>query len=270
MNIRRTVVPTVLAALGLLGCDQTQPELLEQFIAAGDGSWLVRDTVEDPYEWVGDRCCNDDNPNPLPIDTIITPVIAPAGDLDWFHIRISGSFAGQLFLTAQRDNLIMRLFDSTLNVYEDVLLDTMQAAGGVVSQSGEVLWTTLYGANSAFTLLIQGDERSSEGAYELTWQRVIPVAYLTVVSPSLGNRWERGTDYRIRWSYDPADDLQGFSVYLLKGHIVIDVLKKDFPPIDELRWTPSSDLEPGSDYRIMVSLSDDPTALDISNAFALE
>ena len=269
MRRRWSTGVAVVAALVLGGCEETQPDLLEKIIFTEDASWLERDVAEDPYELVGGECCNDHIPHPLPIDTTIQPVIEPAGDLDYFDLQITGSFAGQLFLLSERDNLTMRLFNRELQEYEEALPGIMfegQRPGS--TEIGPGTWTTLYGRDTTFTLLVQSDSRKGQGKYVLTWQRVIPVAYLAMTRPTSGDRWERGVEHTIRWNYARLD-IMSFDVYLMKGAIMTGVIREALAIATELRWIPDVALEPGDDYRIMVALRDDPTAVDISNAFEI-
>ena len=122
--IRRWPTGVAMAMVQVLGaCEETQPDLLEKIIFTDEVSWLERNVAEDPYELVDGECCNDDNPQPLPIDTTIQPVIEPSGDLDYFNLQITGSFAGTLSLLSERDNIAMRLFQRDMREFDEVLLD---------------------------------------------------------------------------------------------------------------------------------------------------
>ena len=128
--------------LWLAGCDQTQPDVLEKLIFSDDDRWLERDTVEDPFELVGGQCCNDYYPYPLSMNTLIEAMITPAGDLDYFNLQVAADSAAQLFLSSERDNFNMRLFNRELEEYE-FLLDTLSYS--LTGDVGPVYWTTLYG-----------------------------------------------------------------------------------------------------------------------------
>ncbi len=255
--------------LWLVGCDQTRPDLIENIFFSDNDDWLVRDAGEDPYELVEGDSCNDYNPYPLPINTTIDPVIAPAGDLDYFDLQIASDSAAQLFLSSERDNVSMRLFDQEMEEYE-FLLDTLSYS--LTGDVGPVYWTTLYGhQDTTFTLLITGDSRKAQGTYNLGWQRVNPAKALSndlgVVNPSGQVRWHRGAPYTIRWNLNYIEPV---TLVLMEGPVVVDIIKRDILFIKLWEWTPDEDLEPGNDYRIMVYLSDDPTTLDISDAFEID
>ncbi|MEE9162620.1 MAG: hypothetical protein V3U35_06565 [Candidatus Neomarinimicrobiota bacterium] len=275
MNPRWPTGIVLTAILVLGGCEETQPDLLNKIIFTDAAGWLERDVAEDPYELVDGECCNDDNPHPLPIDTTIQPVIAPTGDLDYFDLQITGSFAGQLFLSSERDNVTMRLFSRELQEFGEVLLDQIEEgqrrshmiAIGSLEHPAEI-WTTLYGLDTTFTLLVQSDSRKGQGGYALTWQQLIPVAHLVMTRPTSGDRWETGVEHTIRWNYG-LPNVQSFDVYLMKGPIMTGIISEDPDLVDKLLWIPEGDLEPGEDYRIIVALSDDPTTMDISDAFEI-
>ncbi len=254
------MLPFVLVSTG---CEQTRPEVLRKLIFAEEGDWLERDPGEDPLEWVSGECCNDFNPYPLPIDTLIEAVISPGGDLDYFNLRITDTYAGQLFLQSERDNITMRLFTRDLEEHE-FFLETLDAA-----LAEPVYWTTVYGPLDSLTVLVAGDSRRSQGAYTLEWRPVIPVTYLAMNYPDSLARWQRGTEYTIRRQYGTVINSRLMSVALIKGPVVVDVLVHDLFPTNRLRWPVPEDLEPGDDYRIMVYLSNEPNTLAISHAFEI-
>ena len=252
--------------LWLAGCEQERPDVLEKLIFSDDDRWLERDTVEDPFELVGGQYCNDYYPYPLPIDTVIHAVINPDDDLDYFDIQITGSYAGQLFLSSERDNIHMRLFSPNIIDMEEYefLKDTL--FGLRPEHSEPVYWTTLYGPDIFLAILIAGESGSAKGDYTLEWRRVIPTTDLDLMSPGGGEQWHRMNRHTIQWCQEGNDPI---SVALMKGPVMIQSLKQDIRFVNELRWTPPDDLEAGDDYRIMVYLSDDPTTLDISDAFEI-
>ena len=125
-----------------------------------------------------------------------------------------------------------------------------------------------FDAGGDFWVLMQSDSRKGQGGYTLVWQRVIPVAHLAMTRPTTGDRWESGVERTIRWNYD-RQNVQSFDVYLMKGAIMTGVIREDLAIATELRWIPETDLEPDDDYRIIIVLSDDPTTMDISDAFEI-
>ena len=130
-----------------------------------------------------------------------------------------------------------------------------------------MIWTTLVGSETNYTVLIEGASGRAKGGYSLEWVRWIPVTYLTVEGPTAGDRLQRGAERRIVWQQDQPGAI---SLALMKGSVVIDILKRNHSVTPhEIRWIPSEDLEPGNDYRMMIYLSSDPTAVDISNAFEI-
>ncbi|MFB0516227.1 MAG: Ser-Thr-rich GPI-anchored membrane family protein [Candidatus Neomarinimicrobiota bacterium] len=255
--------------LWLAGCGETRSDIIEKVIFSDDDQWLERDTSEDPYELVEGRCCNDYYPYLLPMDIQIEAIIKPAGDLDYFDIQLSESYAGQLFLRSERDNITLRIFSRDMEEYE-FYLDTLSYPQAVVEGIGPVYWTTLYGPLDSLTVLVKGESGKAQGEYTLAWTPVIPVTYLRVERPIFGDRWRRDNRYTIRWQYQGAASSAIFSVALLKGPVVVDVLMRNIILSNQLQWDPSDDLDPGEDYRIMVYLSKDPTTLDLSDEFEIE
>lgn len=249
--------------LWLAGCEQERPDVLENLIFSDDDRWLERDTVEDPFELVGGQCCNDYYPHPLPIDTVISAIINPDDDLDYFDIQVTDSYAGRLVLTPEDGDITFRIFNRTLNDEYNALVDTFFNPVG--DNMGPDLWTVLYGPSAPFTVLVAG----TRGDYFLGWERVIPTTALLVEQPQAGNQWRRSSEHRIQWrmtlsGYKPV------TVVLIKGPVVVDVLRRNITFVDELDWTPEEDLEKGADYRILVYLSNDPKVMDISNAFEID
>ncbi len=246
----------------LAGCVEQQPEILDNFIFSPRDPWVERDVVEDPNELVNGVCCNDDTSFPLAIDSTIQGVINPASDLDYYDIRITGANAGQLFLFPRDNDLTMRLFTREVDEYTELAVDT-----GTLLSGEAVVWTTLVGTETNHTVLIEGASGGAKGRYSLWWARWVPVTYLTVEGPAAGDRMQRGMERRILWQQDQPGAI---SLALMKGSVVIDILKRNHSVMPhEIRWIPSEDLEPGIDYRMMIYLSRDPTAVDISNAFEI-
>jgi len=267
----KRIYPLIIIVPGLLwlaGCGQTQPDILENIFFTDDEDWLDRNYEEDPYERVDGRCCNDDNPHPLPIDTTIRPVIAPAGDLDYFDIQITADSVGYLFLDSERDNIRMRLFNRELDEYE-LPLDTCYTSTAYVE--APFVWTILYGQDSSFTLLIKGKSRKAQGNYTLGWQPVILVDGLQIEYPRGDDRWRRSNWEEISWNSLQTGSV---GVALLKGPIVVQTLKSGSDAIymkhqPALDWRLPDDLEAGKDYRIMVYFTDNPRRMNISDEFEI-
>ncbi|MBA7597388.1 MAG: hypothetical protein GH143_04020 [Calditrichaeota bacterium] len=245
--------------LWLAGCEQTRPGIIENLIFSEGDQWLERDTDEDPYELVEGLCCNDYNPYPLPIDITIYPVIAPADDLDYFDIQVTDSYAGRLVLTPEDEDITFRIFNRTLNDEYNALVDTFDDPVGDNDH-----WTVLYGPSATFTVLVAG----TGGDYVLDWERVIPTTTLIMEQPQADERWQRSFNHRIQWRMSLSEDTP-VTVVLIKGPIMVEVLRRDITSMDELDWTPEGDLERGNDYRILVYLSNDPKVIDISDAFEI-
>lgn len=254
---------TLMLLILLAGCSEQQPEILDNIFFSPSDPWIERDAVEDPNEWVDGVCCNDFTPFPMAIDSTIQGVINPASDLDYYDIRIDTiANAGQLFLFPRDNDLTMRLFTREVDEYKELALDT-----GFLLSGEAVIWTTLVGSETNYTVLIEGASGGAEGRYSLWWVRWVPVTYLTVERPTAGDRLRRGMDHRILWQ---QDRFEAITLALMRGSVVIDILKRNHSVmLHEIRWIPSEDLEPGNDYRIMIYLSKDPTAVDISNAFEI-
>lgn len=254
--------------LWLAGCEQTRPGIIENLIFSEGDQWLERDVQEDPYELVEGQCCNDYNPCPLPIDTTIHPEIAPAGDLDYFHLQITGDSVGQLLLRPEEDNITMRIFSRDLEEY-DFLLDTLYSPPAYNFESG--YWTTLYGQDFSFTLLLQGESRSQEGPYSLVWQSVIKDDGLEIIYPKEDYRWRRTNTETIEWTSHQNEPV---SVALLRGPVVVRFFKGDSDAVydedqPELVWHIPDDLEVGTGYRIMVYFTNNPKRMNLSSEFEI-
>ena len=245
--------------LWLAGCNQTRSDLIENIFFTDDDEWLDRNSDEDPYELVDSLCCNDYYPYPLPIDTVIHAVINPDDDLDYFDIQVTDSYAGRLVLTPEDDDIVFRIFTRTLKTEYDALVDTFDDPVGDNDH-----WTVLYGPSATFTVLVAG----TGGDYVLDWERVIPTTTLIMEQPQAGEQWQRSFNHRIHWRMSLSKDTP-VTVVLMKGPIMVQVLRRDIAVAEELDWTPEEDLEEGTDYRILVYLSNDPKVMDISNAFEI-
>ncbi len=260
----RKLVPLTILILALTGCEETRTGIIDTFIFDEEGGWLERNFSEDPYELVDDRCCNDIYPLDLPIiDTTIQATIKPLADLDYYNLQVTGSFAGLLFLTPENSGLTMRLFQRSMEEF-DVELDNIPPTAA--TNYKEVLWTTVYGLGSTFTLLVKSDGDEGMGGYTLEWERVGANTLLDVKRPRTGDSWPRAVVQNINWNQTGDYDL---SAALLKGSIVVQVLARNIRQVDFLRWMPDEELEPGNDYRIMIYQTDNPQILDISDAFEI-
>ncbi|MFC1619376.1 Ser-Thr-rich GPI-anchored membrane family protein [Candidatus Neomarinimicrobiota bacterium] len=259
----------LLTLLCYAGCDEISPDVIKNAILSDEDNWLERDVGEDPYELVNDQCCNDYYPKPLPMDTEIQPVISPARDLDYFNLQIPDTvFAGQIFLSSERDNLELRLFTRDLDEFE-LLPDSLGTPMEI--GYGPTYLTTLARLDTAFTtftLLVKGETKRAQGAYVLHWQEVIPTTDLDISRPAMGEQVHRSHSYIIRWS--ASSPSMPVTVALMKGPGVLNILKRDQRYINSLSWTPTEDLDPGNDYRVIVYQSDNPNTLDISDAFEID
>ncbi len=254
--------------LWLTGCDETRPGIIKNLIFSEGVQWLERDVQGDPFELVDSLCCNDYYPYPLPIDTTIHPEIAPAGDLDYFNLQVSGNGAGWLSLSSYEDNITMRIFSRDLEEY-DFLLDTLDNSPGDNFEPS--YWTTLYGPDSSFTLLLQGQSRSQEGSYSLDWKSATIEDGLKIISPEAGYRWRRTNSEIIEWESHQSEPV---TAALLKGPVIIRFLKSDsgatyYDLEPKLDWDIPDDLEEGADYRIMIYFTANPERMNISDAFKI-
>ena len=256
--------------LWLTGCDETRPGIIQNLIFSEGDQWLERDVQKDPFELVDSLygCCNDYNPYPLPIDTTIHPEIAPAGDLDYFNLQVSGNGAGWLSLSSGEDNITMRLFSRDMEEY-DFLLDTLYSSPPDNFEPS--YWTTLYGPDSSFTLLIQGESRSQEGRYSLDWKSATIDDGLKIIYPEAGYRWRCTNTETIEWASHQSDSV---SAALLRGPVIVRFLTSGDDAIydedqPELNWHIPDDLEEGTDYRIMIYFTANPERMNISDAFKI-
>ncbi len=250
----------LLLVLALAGCDDKRSGILEALVLGQDGPWYERDVVEDPAELVDGVCCNDDNPFPLPIDTTIAAVINPAADLDYYAIQVTGAEAGILYLYLGEADLNLRLFSLDLSEYEFVLdsLPLMDISDPVPF----LPWTPFYGPGAEAIVLVHGKKTS----YSLGWERIVPTVDMDVLAPAGGVAWVRGEEQRIRWS----TPFSHTDVILLKGPVMVAILKRAISLSDELNWVPAGDLEPGADYRIAISRRGSPDRMEFSDAFTIE
>lgn len=251
--------------LFMVGCEETRPDLIERVFFTDDDEWLERDATRDTTELVNSECCNDFLPYPLPIDTRIEPYIEPAADLDYFNVEVREGQAGQLFLSSERDNIELRLFSRDMQEY-DFAIDTLH--GSQSTAGWTVYWTALYGQapDTNHTVLVQGESRKAQGKYELGWQQIAEDTVLQIESPVRQARWQRGSQYYVRWNLDRVEPV---TVALMKGPVVVKILKRNVLFVNFWVWQLAEDLELGTDYRIMVYLSDDPTTMEISDAFEI-
>ena len=259
MIARRTLL--LLLVLALAGCDDKRTGILEALVLGEDGPWYERDVIEDPAELVNGVCCNDDNPFSLPADTTLAAVINPAEDLDYYGIEVTGAEAGILSLGVGEAELNLRLFDLDLAEYELVLDSIPQLIALGSHEQLYKVWTPFYGPGERGIVLIHGDEAD----YSLGWERIVPTVGLDMLAPAGGVTWKRGEEQRIRWA-TPFDQMD---VVLLKGPVMVAILKRDIEFSEELNWLPSGDLEPGNDYRIAVLQSSRPDRMEFSDAFTI-
>ena len=249
--------------LWLAGCEQTRPGVIENLIFSEGDQWLERDD-SDPYEWVEGQCCNDYNPYPLPINTTIQSVIEPEGDLDYFNLQVTCNMAGWLSLWSDEDNITIRIFSRDLEEYE-FQHDTLY------NYSGPVYWTTLYGSDTSFTLLVKGESRSDRGGYDLTWKSVIQEDGLEIIYPKSSYRWRRDNTETISWT---AVQSKSVTVALLKGPVIVQFLNSDsdatyYNDEPKLDWHIPDDLVTGTDYRIMIYFTANPERMNMSDAFEI-
>jgi len=249
----------------LVGCGETRRGIMDSLIFSGEDPWLDRDTVSDPQELVNGECCNDFLPYAMAIDTTLYAAIEPQDDLDYYNIQITGSYAGQVFFFPSdlQDKVNFRIFTRQLEEYEEVYLDSATTANGE-----PLVWTTLYGTDKTFTVLLGGLSGKAEGSYTIRWARVIPTTYLTIHAPTTGAMHQRGREYTIKWEHSRNEPV---SFALMKGPVLVRSLKRGYDrQMSEIMWIPAEDLEPGDDYRIMVYQSHNPTALDITDVFTID
>ncbi len=82
--VLRILLPATLLMLAITGCEESNTGIIDTFIFEEENNWLEEGRLDDPNEFVNERCCNDTIPKPISaIDTTIEGVINPAEDLDY-------------------------------------------------------------------------------------------------------------------------------------------------------------------------------------------
>ncbi len=262
--VLRILLPATLIMLAFAGCEESNPGIMDTFIFQEENNWLEleRDWIDDPNELVNFTCCNDTIPKPImAIDTTIEGVINPAEDLDYYDLQVTDSFAGQLFLETSNTVLTMRLFSRGMEEYQAQLVSSSMMFG-----EQQILWTMVYGPDSGFTLLVKSSEQEDTGDYTIRWLRAIRTSVVTVDKPQGGESWNRTTLHTIQWTQQGG---RAVSLALMKGPAMIEILAENIRFSDEFRWLPTTDLDAGDDYRIIIYDDDNPELMDISNAFEL-
>ncbi len=250
----------ILLALFTLSCDEWQPGLIDNLIFNDDNEWIERDTEDDPTELVDGVCCNDTRPYPLPADVTIRGVINPSGDIDYFSVNVDSASVGQqIVFMGESPFLEFALFDSSLSRFEPVL-DTL------IFGSGEtILSTVVIGAGSRFIIQANGGGNDETGAYNLTWQSLEIGTQLTFYPLNDLSSWLRGEERIIRW--DKA--LIGrVNISLIRGAVVVEHLDR-FLDETNIQWAPPQDMESGTGYRLIISLSSSPHIVDITDEFQI-
>ncbi len=270
------ITATMLFLLYMAGCDQTRPDVIEKLIFSDDDQWLDRDASEDAFELVGDYSCNDYYPYPLPIDTIIYPVINPVGDLDYFALQTTSDKAGWLSVWSKKENVNLRIFSSSLDEYSDFRLGEFFNPN--VDLTTPEYWTTLLflpynqeHPDTALTILVSGESSSAKGDYKLQWQSIIEDPDLRIEHPSAASRWRRSNWEQVTWAIAIEEQVEAA---LMKGPVIIQLLGSSDDVIYNegepwLDWHIPDNLEPGTDYHLILFHANNPRIMSISDEFEI-
>lgn len=87
-----------------------------------------------------------------------------------------------------------------------------------------------------------------------------------VTAPDGCENWQRGLRYFIQWNDNLAEDVV---LELYKGDTFVQTIKK-VSSIGAYKWEVDLALEPGSDYSIKISSSDNEAIFDMSHAFRID
>lgn len=256
-----------------VACEEQVPAVIDSLIFNDQGDWLVRDT-DDPYEWVDGECCNDLIPYPLSMGAELSPLLKPEEDLDYYRITVEEGQTGKLTLWTNddsfspEDSIYLRIFSPTLSEFEDVWLDKRPFTTG-----GVRLWTVLAGPLEQFIVMVSGKFSGDRLQYRLAWEQADTSNQLdlrAIGALAIGLQpLDRGNEYTIDWD-DIRTDGSKISITLMKGPVIKElILDEYFTPITSYPWLLSYDLEPGVDYRLLIFRTDNPTTMDISDAFEI-
>jgi hypothetical protein len=93
---------------------------------------------------------------------------------------------------------------------------------------------------------------------------------ITVTSPNGGETWQRGKTYPITWNYagNPGSSV---SIVLMKGNSVVYTIATSVPKgsggSGSYSWKIPSDKPTGSDYKVRIQSTSQPSIKDTSNNY---
>ena len=142
---------------------------------------------------------------------------------------------------------------STLEVDEAGLMETRYTLGAV-DPGATYYWrvnTTNYGGTGEWATR--------------SFKAVPPMVKVT--APNGCETWQRGLDFFIQWDDNLAEDVV---LELYKDDTFVQTISKKVSSIGAYEWEVDLALEPGSDYSIKISSSDNEAIFDMSHAFRID
>ncbi len=135
-------------------------------------------------------------------------------------------------------------------------------------------WTLPSGSAGKYSVTFNATDSgglSDEETIKITVDKsVITTASITVVSPNDGEAWKRGTVYPITWKYTGSPG-SSVSIVLFKGDSQVYTIASSTPVgtggSGSSTWKIPSDKPLGSDYKVKIQSTSQPTIKDTSNNY---
>ncbi|MCK9593954.1 MAG: PKD domain-containing protein, partial [Methanoregula sp.] len=103
-------------------------------------------------------------------------------------------------------------------------------------------------------------------SYDLSSEDPPGTAAIHVISPDGGESWAGGSIHAVYWT--TSGDVESVTIKLLKGDSIARTILSDTNNDGSYgSWTIPPELEPGSDYRIRITSTDDSAITDMSNTY---
>ena len=160
-----------------------------------------------------------------------------------------------------RDTFIVELFDNLINTkLDDIAI--------VPFKENETNYSVAYIFSND---LSSGDyairvQSAHYDKYDIGTFRATNPSIYSITSPVAGDQWNRGREYSIGWS---SQDVNNIDITLYSGSTAVNNIATEISNNDTYPWEIPNGINPGNDYRIVVSYHDYPEYADTSDVFEI-
>ncbi len=164
------------------------------------------------------------------------------------------------------DTFVVELCDVELNVvYDEIARIASKGDDGMQTYTYDYVLSDNLGLNAGERYAVRVRSANYNG-YDYRYFHATNPSISSITSPVAGDQWNRGREYLIDWT---SQDIDNIDITLYSGSTAVNDIATEISNNNTFPWTIPNGINPGNDYRIVVSYHDYPEYADTSDVFEI-